>query len=401
MDRERTLGQRNPIESEAPLRIDYLDKLPEHEFQGRVFVVRVDYNDQQWGDEGNLIGDRRFRASIPTIEYILDRRGKVVLLTHQGRPEPGKNSQEHNLLRIAEAISSCLNQEVTLLEDKGWMEGTFNLVSPAVQDHIARILPAEICLLGNSRFDPREQSKDSNARAEMAMQIASIADYFVLDGFPIAHRNDTTVTELPKYLRSFGGFWLKQETEMHQEFLRLFEDANRRRFVAIFGGIKPDKLELIQEFCGVMKEGDCILLAGTLQHHVKDSVKGEIIKRGIKIVLQADSIEGRDIGPLTLRSFLEEISDSELVFWNGPLGKFEQDRYSQGTTQIARQLRNQVDGQSTKTVFISGGETSFAVSQALRKTTNGNFVISTGGGASIAFFANRGSIPGMRAIALK
>jgi len=395
---EFVYGKRVDKEDFSKEVVHYLDELGDNEFLGKTFLVRVDYNDQHWDERGELINDRRFKASLPTINHILTRQGKVVILTHQGRPEPGKITPEFSLERIAKAIATKLGRNVPHLKiDEN--NRPFQLVTQAVKDHIANMQSGDVCILDNSRFDQRDHSNNVLERTSLANDLASIADYFVLDGFPIVHREDTTVTQVPKHLRSFGGFWLREEIESHKHFAEMLTAEPRGKLVAIFAGIKADKLNLVKIFSNLMKEGDAIILAGALKDNLSDELRFEVESRGVEIILQEDSINGKDVGPATLKRFLEKLTEAELVFWNGPLGQFEIDTYAMGTSTIARQLEDQLAQNTTKIVFVSGGETSFAVSKSLRRLPPANeFVISTGGGASTAFFAKEGKIPGIIAI---
>lgn len=377
-------------------RVHYIEELSDSRFVDKRFLVRVDYNDQHWDDQGRLINDRRFRASLPTINYILQRQGKVIILTHQGRPEPGKISEKHRLTNIADAISEKLGFKVPLLEYEE--DGKFRLVTNDVRNHVRDMKRSDVCILGNSRFDTRDQSPDSDERVELATELASLADFFVLDGFPIVHRDETTVTEVARQLPSFGGFWLKQEIRNHELFTEKIEGPGRGTMVAIFAGIKPDKLKLIQIFSKLMRTGDTILLAGPLKDHLSEDLKEEIEARGIKLVLQVDSVDTKDVGTRTLGVFTKELNNAQLVFWNGPLGRFEEDEYAKGTVVVACKLREQVIANQTQHVFISGGETSFVVTRALDFREPEGFIISTGGGASTAFFAQSGQIPGIVAV---
>ncbi len=298
--------------------LEYLDQLPPAMILGKTFLVRVDYNDQHWDDAGKLVDDRRFQASLPTIRHITRNGGKVILLTHQGRPQ-GRVVKNLKLTRVAKGISALLQCPVPLLESSQG-RGKYQLIQKNTRERVKAMQPGEVVMLDNARFDPRDQSKISEERASLAKDLAELADYFVLDGFPISHRDEASVTEIAKLLPGVKGFWIKEEEHFHHVFLNRLKDPYRGKLVAIFGGIKSDKFPLVARLLPRMRKGDRIELAGTLHIDIPQDMRDLIARCGIELV-EPDDVVGNnlDIGPKTVEKFRGALGQAELVIWNGPL----------------------------------------------------------------------------------
>ncbi|HAH20900.1 MAG TPA: hypothetical protein DCL49_08370, partial [Candidatus Omnitrophica bacterium] len=375
---------------------EYLSQLPREHISGKIFLVRVDYNDQHWDPStGALVDARRFRASLSTIIFIVENGGKVILVTHQGRPQ-GRVIDDLRLNRARLTISGLLGEPVRLLEGKEDNDGRFRLITDEVKNRV-KAMRSSVAMLDNTRFDQREQSKNIDERMSLAKELQSLADYFVLDGFPVAHRDETSVTEIAKLLPGVKGYWVRNEERLHTTFMKKIKNSNRGKLVAIFGGEKEDKLAVIEKFIPLMRKGDSVLIAGKIQKAIPPSLRNTISLSGIDMLLPVDSAGNeQDIGPRAITQFKNVLDGAELVFWNGPLGEFENIPYNRGTKEVAAALNRKACRLENFQAFITGGETSFAVTREIGSSLSKRIIISTGGGTSTDFFANNGKLIGFK-----
>ncbi|MCX5750236.1 MAG: phosphoglycerate kinase [Candidatus Saganbacteria bacterium] len=234
--------------------------LPEAFVRGKTFVVRVDYNDvhKPYAD------DIRLNASLETQRYILERGGKLVVLAHRGRPEGF--DQQHANDSLVEAVSTVLpGVNIQRVDAFCHDEHMASVVYPgAVEAAAALSETADLVLMDNLRFDVAETSSSWSSRHPFATFLSMLGDVYVLDGYPISHRDNTSVTTLPLYMPSVGGFWLEREIEEHRGFYQLINGEERGPMLCMFGGIKPDKLQLIERLCANLRKGDVVFIGGGL-----------------------------------------------------------------------------------------------------------------------------------------
>jgi len=394
------------------------------ELNDKRVLVRVDFNVAikpklpATRDEAVITDDTRIRAALPTIEYLMGKGAKVILMSHLGRPD-GKVVEGLRLDVVAKRLSELLNKPVKKVDD---------CVGPEVEAAIAGMQPGDLLLLENVRFHPEEESKDDAVRLPFAEKLAALGDVYVNDAFGTAHRDHASTASIARFLHpAVAGFLLAKEIETLGKAL----DNPVRPFVAILGGAKvSDKLKLINNMIGKV---DTLLIGGgmsytfykaqgyeigksLLDEKSLDSVK-QIMEKAknspttlvlpVDVVIAQDATataetrvvapneipadwEGLDIGPKTIALFKEYIKTAKLVFWNGPLGLFEIPSFAQGTAAIADELAN-----TDAFTIIGGGDSAAAVTQ-MGYADKISF-ISTGGGASLEFLEGT-PLPGVVAL---
>jgi phosphoglycerate kinase len=384
-------------------------------------VVRCDLNVPLEG--ATITDDGRVRASIPTLNALINQGAKVVVISHLGRPE-GAPDARYSLAPVAQRLSELLGSPVTFASDT---------VGGAAQDAVAGLANGDVALLENLRFNPGETAKDEAERKAFAEKLAAFGDAFVSDGFGVVHRKQASVYELAQLLPSAAGTLIQAELEVLD---RLTENPERPYAVVLGGSKVSDKLGVIGH---LLPKVDSLLIGGgmlftflaaqglkvgssLLEADQIDTVKGYLAKAeelGVELVLPrdvvvaskfgadaehvvrpVDAIEdtdwaekglGLDIGPETSELFAEYVRRSMTVFWNGPMGVFELSSFAAGTKAVAQAL-TEVDGLSV----VGGGDSAAAV-RALGFSDDQFGHISTGGGASLEFLEGK-RLPGLEVL---
>lgn len=377
------------------------------ELNGKRVLVRVDFN-VPMDELGNIEDDTRIKASLPTIEYLLDAKAKIVLMSHLGRPK-GRD-EKFSLLPVAKRLSRYLNREVRVLSDYTG-EDALNVVS--------QMQEGEVLLLENLRFYEGE----SKGHEEFAKALASLGEVYVSDAFGTCHRKHASVYHVPQLLKpAVMGFLLEKE-------IAYFEKAMvspQRPVVAIIGGAKvSSKLGIIKN---LLKRVDKLFIGGAMAFTFikamgyrtgSSLVEEELIatakdvmeiaqKLDVRLYLPVDFVIGKeisdntptkvvpwqeipdgwmglDIGPVSVSLLKEIISDAQTVVWNGPMGVFELDRFKDGTYETAKML-----AQSSALTIAGGGDTDHAIHRA--GVHNAIDFVSTGGGAFLELL-ERNSLP--------
>jgi phosphoglycerate kinase len=386
--------------------------------KGKRVFVRVDFNVPL---KNGVIGDdTRIRASLPTIQYVLERGGTVILASHLGRPK-GKPNPDMSLRPVAARLAELLGRPVTFAED--CVGDTARRAVDA-----AHAKGAAVVLLENLRFHPEEEKNDP----AFAKQLASLADVYVNDAFGAAHRAHASVEGITHDLHpAAAGLLMEQELRYLGHALQ----SPERPFVAIIGGAKvSDKIDVIENMLGKV---DRLIIGGAMAYTffksrgipvgkslVEDdkldaakAITADAAKRGVQLLLPVDHVVadkidasaatavlkigdasigerlGLDIGPATITAYVAAIADAKTVVWNGPMGVFEIDAFAKGTNAVAQAVAN-VKG----TTIIGGGDSIAAVRKAgiADKITH----ISTGGGASLEFLGGQ-TLPGVAALTEK
>jgi len=377
--------------------------------QGKRVLVRVDFN-VPMDDQGRITDDKRIRASLPTIQYLLRHGARVVLMSHLGRPK-GKPDPRYSLRPVAQRLEELLGVSVRMLPD---------CVGDEVERAVQELAPGQVALLENLRFHPEEEKNDP----DFARRLARLGDVYVNDAFGSAHRAHASTEGVAHHLPAVAGFLLLKEIETMGKALADPE----RPFVAILGGAKvSDKIGVIRN---LLTRVDALLIGGGMSYtflkakgyEIGDSLldaehvdlarelMAEAERRNVRLLLPEDVVvaqafsaeaprqvvpasaipagwQGLDIGPKTRERFAAEIRKARTVIWNGPLGVFEMAPFAEGTRHVAMAL-----AQSDGTTIIGGGDTAAAVEQfglADRMTH-----VSTGGGASLEFLEGR-ELPGV------
>ncbi|MCC7338516.1 MAG: phosphoglycerate kinase [Pirellulaceae bacterium] len=367
---------------------------------GKTVLMRVDFNVPQ-DDSGQITDDRRIRMALPSIESVMKRGGRLVLMSHLGRPKGTGAEPKYSLALTAKRLSELLGQPVAFASDT---------VGSDAQSKISALKDGEVVVLENLRFNAGEQAGD----AEFASKLAGWADIYCNDAFGTCHRTDASMVAVPKAMGSkpkVSGFLVAKEIQYLSETISNPE----RPFVAILGGAKvSDKINVIDNLLGIC---DYVLIGGAMAYTFslagggktgkslveKDKVelaKELIAKGGKKLVLPVDTHcgddfsascnkqvvkageipdgwEGLDIGPQTAKNYAELLKSAKTVVWNGPMGVFEMPPFDEGTKTVAKAI---ADSQATS--IIGGGDSAAAVEQLgfADQVTH----VSTGGGASLS-----------------
>lgn len=386
--------------------------LNENQLVGKRVLVRVDFN-VPLNEELEITNDTRIKAALPTIKYLNSYQAKVILMSHLGRPK-GKVVERLRLDSVAKRLSELLKQDVKKVND---------CMGEEVEKVALNMQKGEVVLLENLRFHPEEEKNNP----EFAKALANLADIFVNDAFGTAHRAHASTVGVARMLPSCAGFLMAKEVEV---LSNLLEDPERP-FVVVLGGAKiSGKIEIVQNLLDI---ADRILIAGgmsytclaALGHEVGKSLLEkydlrvvfkmlkEAEEKGNKILLPIDLVVaikevsekaasklvrvenipkdgiGVDLGEKSLNEFEKEIKKAKTVFWNGPVGVFEIEKYAKGTNRIAKIL---ADMQGKIVTIIGGGDSIAAIDKAglTEKMTH----ISTGGGASLEFLGGK-KLPGI------
>jgi phosphoglycerate kinase len=427
----------SPQEAFYPSSYLYLSQMASQDIQGKTFLVRADFNVPTDKKTGKITDDARIRASLETINYIRARGGKVVLFSHFGRPSPGKPDEGSRLNKVSERLSQLLGIKVTKLDGYIDEAGTFRLIGENERKAVKAAQSGDVILLENTRIDPREQSKDAKEKEQLAKEIASLGDVFILDGFGVAHRGkDASVGVVPKFKLGLKGLLVENEERGLEPALK-----PEHPFVVIFGGAKiSDKVPVIDALLDKMKAQDKILIGGGMAYSFLKSrglnignslstpedvkLAGEILERaraeGIEVLLPVDHIVtrefnvssqprttqqadipegwmGLDIGPRTQELFKQALSRAKTVLWNGPLGAFDlvgakaERPFAKGTFEVARFLSRLTQEGKLKSI-VGGGDTASAVE--LVGVKDRLSFVSTGGGATLEYIQNDGELSG-------
>jgi len=377
-----------------------LRSLRELDVTGRRVLVRVDYNVPL--EDGQIADDTRLRESLPTLEYLLAHHAKIILVSHLGRPK-GKVVPELRLDPVARRLSEILQRPVTKLDE---------CIGPEVQRATSQMQPGDIILLENIRFYPQEEANDET----FARELAQLADCYVNDAFGTAHRAHASTYGVARFLPSAAGLLLEREVAM----LSRAVDNPARPFLAIVGGAKlADKIGVLKDLIGRV---DAFLIGGSVAftllraqgapvgsspvdeklldearatlHAARTAgtqlvlpVDAQIVRGSERAVAPATAIpegwQGWDIGPRTIELFTHHIKSAKTIVWAGPLGRFEDPPYDEGTRKVAQAI-----AQSKAFAIIGGGDTAAALHRwGLGQAQN--IYCSTGGGATLEFIAGR------------
>jgi len=379
--------------------------------EGKTVLVRVDYNVPLAG--GDVADDARIKASLPTLNDLIDRGAKLALLTHLGRPE-GKTVPELRVDPVAERLHTLLDRPVQKLND---------CIGETVEKAVAEGAPGDLFLLENLRFHPQEAAND----AEFARSLAGLGDLYVNDAFATLHRGHASTLGVTDHLPAYAGRLVQDELAALSP---LVEDPVRP-YVAIVGGKKAksklgalsdllDRVDVIVigggvAFTFLRAEGHCVgnsvvdeslveeinsLIQAAYEKDVpillpRDVVIAEDVRETAETAIsRADKIPagwiGLDIGPETIRTFREQIDAAKTIVWTGPMGAFELPPFSHGTRAIAEALAD-----SDAYTVVGGGETGEAVAK-LGWADRMSYV-STGGGACLAILRGK-SLPALDAL---
>jgi triosephosphate isomerase len=373
-------------------------------------IVRVDFNVPLDKNTGSITDDKRIRAALPTISYLVGQQAKVILVSHLGRPKGGPDAKL-SLKPVARRLAELIGRPVTLTSD---------VIGEDAKAKTASLRSGEILMLENVRFH-REETENA---PEFARELASMADLFVNDAFGTAHRAHASTAGLAGFLPAVSGYLIQKELD----FMGGALDDPRRPFVAILGGAKvSDKIGVIEK---LITKVDTLIIGGGMSYtflaaqghgvgtslcevdkiDLAKSLLDKAAAAGVELLLPSDthiadkfaadaeskivlstSIPddwmGLDIGPATIAKFSSVIHSAKTVVWNGPMGVFEFDKFAQGTRGIAKAL-----AESEAVSIIGGGDSAAAVE--IFGFADCVTHISTGGGASLEYLEGK-ILPGI------
>lgn len=378
---------------------------------GKRILIRVDFN-VPLDEKGRITDDSRIQKSIPTIRYALTHQGKVILMSHLGRPD-GRRDPKYSLRSAAVRLTELLGLTVQFFEDCQGSE---------VEEKSRSLQPGQVLLLENLRFYPEEEKNN----AEFARNLARLGDIFINDAFASAHRAHASTEGIARFLPSAAGFLLAREIEYFEKVL----GGAERPFVSVLGGAKvSDKIKIIGNLLGKM---DTLLIGGAMAYpfcRVKGHAIGnskyeagseatarqildQAMQKQVSVTLPVDHVVaeklekkaryrvvdeeippgwmGLDIGPKTVDAFKRALSKAKTVLWNGPLGVCEVSPFDRGSREIAEYL-----GSLKTTSIIGGGDTASAIHQFGLEEKMSH--VSTGGGASLEYLEGK-VLPGIAAL---
>ncbi|MCD8367701.1 MAG: phosphoglycerate kinase [Clostridiales bacterium] len=384
---------------------------------GKKVLLRCDFNVPMAKDgSGVITDDKRIRAALPTIQYLLEQGAAVIACSHMGKPK-GEWKPELSMKPVAKRLSELLGQEVIMAAD---------IVGEDAKAKAAALQPGQILLLENLRYDKGE-TKNDPAFAKALADLAGADGVYVSDAFGTVHRAHASTAGVAAYLPAVSGFLIQKELDIIGGALA----DPKRPLVAILGGSKvSSKIGVINNLLEIAdtviigggmaytfaaaqggKVGDSLLEADWEQYALDMIKKAE--EKGVKLLLPTDTVcanafapdaeskvvptgeipdgwQGLDIGPKTVEAYCAAVADAGTVIWNGPMGVFEFDKFAVGTKAVAEAL-----SKTDAITIIGGGDSAAAVQQLgyADKMTH----ISTGGGASLEFMEGK-ELPGVAAL---
>ena len=381
--------------------------------KGKRLLMRVDFN-VPIDDRGNITDDKRIRAALPTIEYVLNQGAGLILMSHLGRPK-GEIREDMRLTPVGKRLEELLNRPIKKLD---------YCIGPEVEEAVEKMKAGDVVILENLRFHKEETKNDP----EFAKRLASLGDLFVNDAFGTCHRAHASTEGVTHYLESVAGFLVEKEIEYFEKI----NLAPEKPFVLILGGAKvSDKIPVIEN---MLSKVDAIIIGGGMAYtflkqrsanigsslyeqdmaDVAKAILAQAKDKEVEIVLPLDHVVcdnfdkpdqikttddinieegflGVDIGPKTIELFKAKLENAKTVVWNGPMGIFEKDEFAEGTRRIA-----EVIADSSAVSIIGGGDSAAAAKKF--KVEERLSHISTGGGASLEYLEGK-TLPGIAALA--
>lgn len=382
-------------------------------FKNKKVLVRCDFN-VPIDKKGNIEDDFRIKQTLSTIEYLIKKGGKVILISHLGKPE-GKFIPEFSLKPVAKKLQELLNKEVKFLSDCQGIE---------IEKEIDKMKPGEVVLLENLRFYKGEEENDE----KFAKTLSRLGDIFINEAFSACHRSHASIVGIPKYLPAGAGLVLEKEVKI---FSKIFKKSWRPLVVIIGGAKVSDKIKICKNF---LEKADQVLLGGKIANAIliqkgilvgRPQLQPEIVQEIEKIDLTSQKLHlpvdatislvdletglkenylrhgglGQvraeeniyDIGPETIKVFSKIIKEGKMIFWAGPLGMFEEKKFERGTKEIAQAI-----AWNHSAFKIAGGGDTIAALNKFGLADKFDH-LSVGGGAMLEFLAGK-ELPGLTAL---
>jgi phosphoglycerate kinase len=385
------------------------------DWRKRRAFVRVDYNVPLDKKTREVLDDTRIRATIPTIEYLVEQGAGIILATHLGRPD-GQVVEDLRLDPVAKRLSELLGKPVRKFDD---------CVGPEVEEAVRKLQPGEIVMLENMRFHPEEEENDP----AFCRDLATLAHVYVMDAFGTAHRAHASTAGVAEYLPAVAGFLTEKELKFLGETL----ENPERPFAAIVGGAKVgSKIGVLDALLGKVNK---LLIGGGMANtfflaqglnvgeslveadkvNVAKKLMADAASKKVELLLPTDAVIANkfdneadvktidvkdgvpagwrimDIGPKTIETYEKALAVCKTVIWNGPMGVFELPKFAAGTGAVAQTLA----GLQGATTIVGGGESVAAVEQLGLADKISH--VSTGGGATLEFLEGK-ELPGVEVI---
>ncbi len=381
------------------------------DIRGKKIILRCDFNVPMY--EGAITDDTRIKAALPTISYLIDNGGKVIIISHMGRPE-GNPDSKYTLEPVAKRLEEIMGRGVKFI-------GSDVVVDDNVKSEVEKLEEGQVILLENTRFRKEEVENGKN----FSKELAGLADIFVNDAFGPAHRAHCSTTGIAEYIPAVSGLLIEKEVK----YLGNAVENPQRPLLAIMGGAKvKDKILLIEN---LMKKVDVLLIGGGMAYtflkakgyeigqsildfesiDLANRLMKEAKEKNVKMIIPVDTVcasdfsneadkkifkssnipnhmMGMDIGPETISLFQEEIKRAETIVWNGPMGVFEMSNFENGTRKVAESMAN-----NKGVTIVGGGDSAAAVAKF--KLEDKMKHISTGGGASMEYLEGK-ELPGIK-----
>lgn len=386
------------------------------DLKGKKVLVRADFNVPM--KDGKITNDNRIEAALPTLEYIIEQGGKVIVFSHLGRIKTEEDKVKNTLRPVSVRLGELLGKDVKFVPETRGEE---------LETAVDALEEGDVLMFENTRFEDLDGKKESGNDEELGKYWASLGDVFVNDAFGTAHRAHASNVGIASNVESAAGFLVQKEID----FIGGAVDNPERPFVAILGGAKvSDKIGVIEN---LLEVADKVLIGGgmaytffksqgkeigtSLLEEDKIELAGSLLeKAGDKLVLPVDTViakefdndspsqvvegdipadhMGLDVGPKTVELFAKELAGAKTVVWNGPMGVFEMSNFAKGTEALSKLLAD-LEGATT---IVGGGDSATAVQQLGYEEDFSH--ISTGGGASLEYLEGK-ELPGIAAISDK